>query len=344
MLATMEEFGVPGALVLVDSPETGIWQAALGVADLESGAPMTTDMHMRVGSIAKTFTATMVLQLVDDGLITLDDTVAALLPDLPLQNAEAVTVRHLLAMQSGIEDYVGVPGVWDMLLDADSGQDYALRDMIHLVLDEPLQFEPGSQFMYSNTNYMIAAIIAEHVAGAPYTELIQANILDKVGLAGTSFPTTPDMPEPAPHGYAYPILATATPEANAPATPAGAGPADVTRINPTVAAASGATVSTLGDLRTWMKVLQEGSLLSEDMHAEQFDTSNAPEHHGLRYGLGVMDLNGARGHDGGIAGFGSLMLSFPETDTIAIVLVNALPTRSNNDPTFALLEHALGTR
>lgn len=103
LLAAMEQHGIPGAIVLLDSPETGLWKTALGVANIESGEPMTADMHMRIGSVTKTFTATMILQMVGQGALTLDDTLAALLPEhADLPNADTISVRHLLTMQSGL--------------------------------------------------------------------------------------------------------------------------------------------------------------------------------------------------------------------------------------------------
>src|SRR5690606_12683394 len=112
VLAVMEKHNIPGAIVLHESPETGRWTAALGVADLETGKPMTTDTSMRIGSITKAFTATMILQPVDQGALALDDTLATLLPSQSgLPNADAITLRHLLTMQSGIPDYINMEGV-----------------------------------------------------------------------------------------------------------------------------------------------------------------------------------------------------------------------------------------
>lgn len=356
LLAAMEEHGIPGALVLVDSPETGKWSSALGVADISSGAPMTTDMHMRIGSITKTFTSTMVLQLIDQGALTLSDTLASLDPDLDfLQNADAITIRHLLSMQSGLPDYVQTDPVVEASVNPDPDRVYTPDELLGYIADVPAEFTPGEDGMYSNTNYLVLSVVAEHLTGTPWRELIQTGILDEVGLADTSLPETPALPDPAPRGYAYalkdaltatsqgtPVLMT--PESATPvATDA---PVDVTAISPSLSNAAGSMVSTLDDLYTWMSTLLEGTLLSPDLQADRMDFSDETDIQGavatMKYGLGISDVNGAIGHDGGIEGFRSSMFSTPETGTTIITLANILPTRDGSDPAAVLMEAALG--
>lgn len=342
ILAAMEAHGIPGAIILLDSPETGLWKSALGVADIETGEPMTTDMHMRIGSITKTFTATMILQLVDQDTLAMDDTLAALLPDqADLPNAESITLRHLLAMQSGLPEYVGLEGI----LDAGPDDTRTDDDIIALIRDMDAEFSPGERSMYSNTNYILLGMIAEAVTGSPWQELIQTGIIDAAGLAETSVPTGTTLPEPSPRGYVYDLDLLIAESPSATPDPQ-ATPTDMTEINPAISGAAGNMISTVDDLQTWMRVLQDGSLLSPELQADRLDFSDEgvieSASGGMSYGLGLFQKNGAIGHDGGINGFRSSMLTWPETETTLIILTNVIPARDGQDPAAIVSNAVLG--
>lgn len=343
VLATMEQHGIPGAIVLLDSPETGLWKAALGVANLETGDPMTTDMHVRIGSITKTFTSTMILQMVDQGSLALDDTLAMLLPsqaDLP--NADTVTLRHLLTMQSGLPDYINM----DSVVNADPYQSIPAEELIALIEGMDAEFSPGAQSAYSNTNYVLLGMIAEEATGTPWPELVQANILDEVGLAHTTMPTGPELPAPSPRGYDYGMsellsgTPTATPDVDAM-------PTDMTLINTSVLGPAGGMISTLDDLQSWFDVLLNGTLLSPELQEDRLDLSDEGYIEspigGMTYGLGLTLKDGGIGHDGGIYGFRSIMAFWPETESTLIAMTNVVPTRDGLDPTAILTEAILGS-
>lgn len=344
VLAAMEQHGIPGAIVLYDAPETGIWKAALGVANIETGEPMTTDMHMRIASITKTFTSTMILQLVDQGALAMDDTLASLLPSqASLPNADAITLRHLLTMQSGLPDYVSASAV----LEEDPSADVTDEDLVALVADMDAEFAPGEDTRYSNTNYILLGMIATEVTGTPWAEIIQASILDEVGLANTLVPTGPELPAPSPRGYAYDLqyVLTGTPSAT-PMTGATLEPTDVTLMNPGTPGAAGNMISTVDDLYTWMGALMDGSLLSPELQADRMDFSDERSMESpigkQSYGLGLTQAAGAIGHDGGITGFRSSMQFWPDTGTTLITLANVIPTRDSQDPAAILISAVLG--
>jgi D-alanyl-D-alanine carboxypeptidase len=342
VLAAMEEHGIPGAIVLYDSPETGRWTAALGVADLEGGEPMTTDMHMRIGSITKTFTATMILQLVDQGALALDDTLASLLPSQSgLPNADAITLRHLLTMQSGIPDYINMEGV----LTADPYETVPPEDLVALVADQAAEFAPGEGNRYSNTNYILLGMIAEEVTGTPWPELVQANILDEVGLAHTTIPDGPELPSPSPKGYDYGMMQMVTGEPGATPAP-DAEPVDATLINTSVLGPAGNMIGTIADLHAWMRVLLDGSLLSPELQADRMDLSDEgfieSPIGGMTYGLGIAMKDGGIGHDGGITGFRSTMHFWPDTEETVITMTNVVPTADGQDPAPILIGAVLG--
>jgi D-alanyl-D-alanine carboxypeptidase len=342
VLAAMEQHGIPGAIVLHDSPESGLWKAALGVADLETGDPMTIDMHMRIASITKTFTSTMILQLVDQGALALDDTLATLLPSqAALPNADAITIRHLLTMQSGLPDYVTPESV----LEGDPHATMTDDEVVGLIDGMDANFTPGQQTAYSNTNYILLGMIATEITGTHWAELVQTGVLDEAGLAHTTIPTGPELPSPSPRGYVYEaaLMQRGTPSA----TPApDALPADMTLIDPTLPGAAGNMISTVDDLYTWMRVLMDGSLLSPELQADRLDFSDegvigAPNS-GLAYGLGLSKVEDAIGHDGGITGFRSSMLAVPDTGEIIITLANVIPARDGGDPAEILMNAVLG--
>ncbi len=342
VLAAMEQHGIPGAIVLYESPEIGTWSSAFGVANLETGDPMTVDMHMRIASITKTFTSTMILQLVDQGALAFDDTLATLLPSQAgLPNADTITLRHLLTMQSGLPDYVTPETVFG----GDPDATITDEEIVGMIDGMDANFAPGQQSEYSNTNYILLGMIANEVTGTPWPELIQTSVLDEVGLAHTSIPTSPDLPDPSPRGYVYEaaFLQSGTPSA----TPdVDAVPTDMTRINPYFPGAAGNMISTVDDLATWIRVLLDGSLLSPELQADRLDFSDegiiGDAESGMAYGLGLTKVQDAIGHDGGITGFRSSMLAVPETGEILITLASVIPTRDGGDPAAVLMNALLG--
>ncbi|MCA9879331.1 MAG: beta-lactamase family protein, partial [Thermomicrobiales bacterium] len=188
----------PGVLIGVWYPGHGSWQHAGGIGNLETAAPVTLADHVRIASNTKTFVATVVLQLVDEGLVGLDDPIEDYVPGIP--NGSEITVRQVLGMDAGIADYVTVPEI---------AHEYEVNPLISLGLDEILtwirestpDFAPGAEIRYSNSNYIILGFLIEAVTGkTPETE-IQERLIAPLGLTGTSFPLTPSMPEPYMHGY-----------------------------------------------------------------------------------------------------------------------------------------------
>ena len=109
----IDETGFPGAAVLVAMPDHDTWSAGFGIADRDAGTPVRLDMRMRIGSVTKTFTGTIVLQLVDEGKLSLDDTLATIVPEAAdLANADAITARQVMNMRSGIFNYTEHPGLF----------------------------------------------------------------------------------------------------------------------------------------------------------------------------------------------------------------------------------------
>ncbi len=351
VLAVLEQYGVPGAAVAVRWPGSEAAEVLVfGVADLEKQAPMTADMHFRIASITKTFVATVVLQLIDEGALSFEDTIADLLPNLSVANASVVTVRNLLQMRSGLPQYSDNPA-YEQGIKADTESEVSIDYLFDLVSDLPARFEPDSMFEYNNLNYDILGEIVHTITGASWDENVQSRICQPLGLANTMMANTPDMPVPFARGYGYldqplpdmsdiqpaatPISDIATPVMSG--TPVNSsGAYDLTAFNPTIAGAAGGLISTVQDQIEWARALATGELLSPDMYSEQVNAIPMEDGAGIGYGMGVINIDGLIGHNGGIDGYQSVILSAPDMGLDMAVLTNANPTLGFVDAAFEI--------
>ena len=296
----------PGALVGIWYPGQGEWQHAAGLANLETGAPVSLDDHIRIASNTKTFVASVVLQLVDEGLVGLDDPIENYVSGIP--NGDTISVRQVLGMTAGIADFIVVPEIT---------AEYAANPLFAMSPDEILawiresepDFTPGARVHYSNSNYVILGFLIEAVTGRSPKKEIETRLIAPLGLTGTSFPLTPWIPEPVMHGYFAENLGDQL--------------IDVTRSNPSFPWTAGAMISTLGDMRTWVEALAKGSdLLSAQTLAERNTWSALVPNSPAGYGLGILTMRGFLGHNGGIAGYSSWMLHNLANGFTVVIVVN----------------------
>jgi CubicO group peptidase (beta-lactamase class C family) len=326
--ALMGRLSVPGAIVYVDVPGKGTWLTALGSGSTEGTPAMSTDDHMRIGSVTKSLTAEVVLQLVDQGTIGLDDPVTRYLPGVP--DGEHITIRQLLGMTAGIFNFTE-DGYFNLTLDKDPHKPWTPFECIAIGLAHPPYFPPGQGFHYSNTNYEILGVVAERAGKAPLQKLMQDLVLTKLGMTATSLPVYDDtaIPGPHPQGYMYGTnvegnvaynAALAGDKAAAQITVApGVKPTDVTDL-PTNGVASGAAISTMGDMVIWAKALATGSLLRPATQAARttFDPRG-------NYGLGMEKaFGGLIGHNGAVPGFQTFVGYQPDKGATVIVMTNLL--------------------
>jgi D-alanyl-D-alanine carboxypeptidase len=302
----LAEADAPGALVGIWYPGQGVWTHAAGIGNLETAAPVTLDDHVRIASNTKTIVATVVLQLVDEGLISLDDTLEEYVPGVP--NGDQITIRQVLGMDAGIADYIAVREIAQEYV-VDPMLDFGPDQILEVIRESTPDYAPGERVQYSNSNYILLGFLIEAVTGqSPATE-VQRRVFDPLGMTSSSFPLTAWMPEPAMHGYSAAALGDPL--------------VDVTRSNPDLPWTAGAVISTLADVRTWVVALAEGTLLTPETQAARLQTRSLTEHPLIvGYGLGVLTMNGMIGHNGGIAGYSSWMLYDPETAATIIVVVN----------------------
>jgi D-alanyl-D-alanine carboxypeptidase len=301
----MEEYGIPGLVAGVWVPEQGDMVTVMGEADVETGRKMQENDTFRVGSITKTFTATLILQLVDEGLLSLDDKVEKFVPGIP--GGDTITVRQLCNHTSGLYNY-GEDEEFLASLDADPHRVWKPRELVEEAVSHPPYFPPGEGWHYSNTNYILLGMIIEKVTGGTYAEELRRRILEPLGLNSTYVADRPGMEEPYSMGYET-----------------GEGGALVNRtdyLDPSVAWSAGAVVSNLEDLRVWAKALGEGELLSEASHEEQMEWVVLPEDPNTGYGLGLFYLYGLVGHDGRQPGYDAAMFYYPKRQAVFIILLN----------------------
>lgn len=286
--------GAPGVAARVVD-ERGVTQAASGVADQQTGRRMRPGLNYRIGSITKSYVATVVLQLVAEGRLSLDDTVERWLPGI-LPYGEQVTVRQLLNHTSGIPEYVYGPIVQ---LYTDPSRSWAPAELVALVAGQPQTFPAGTAWSYSNTDYVLAGMIVETVTGNDVGQELKRRIFRPLKLRDSSFPVDSEtIPGPHASGHSLPLSQQ--------------GPLlDVTVFNPSLAWATGALVSDLGDVERFFRALVRGRLIPRALLDEM--TTAVPTGGGFGYGLGLIVMETAAGrvvgHDGAIPGFRDVVLS-----------------------------------
>ncbi|MFF1875361.1 serine hydrolase domain-containing protein [Streptomyces sp. CB03911] len=311
---TMSQTGVPGVTVGIWLPGQGRYVKSFGVADKKTGAPMTEDLYVRIGSETKTFTATALLELVDEGLVGLDDPISAYVSGVP--NGENITIRNLAEMRSGLFPYSADPD-FITALEADPTKPFTPEQLLAYGYKHPNLSGPGTQFLYNNSNYILLGLVVEKVSGTPLAEFIHERVTEPSGLEHTLFPKGAEFPSPHAHGYTD-------------QTPTGA-TVDATDWNPSWGWAAGAMISTLDDLKRWAKIVATGELLSPETQAQRtkFLPTGLP---GAGYGLGLFDIQGWIGHNGSLPGYESLTLYMPETGATLVVVLNTDVLTQGNEP------------
>ncbi|MFF3272628.1 serine hydrolase domain-containing protein [Streptomyces chrestomyceticus] len=295
----VHEDGYPAALAAATGRDGRTRNAAAGVADLHTGAKAPVDGQVRAGSVTKSFTATVVLQLVGEGKVALDAPVEIYLPGLLRGDGidgRRITVRQLLQHTSGLPDYTQYLG--DLL--ANRHRYYAPRTLLDFALQHKAAFPPGTGWRYCNTDYVVAGLLIEQVTGRPLGEEITRRVIDRVGLRHTYVPAVGEqgIRGTHPHGYVSPKPGTAL--------------LDVTELDPSAAWAGGALISPPSDLNRFFRALLGGRLLKPAQLAQMRTTVAIPADagypEGTRFGLGLssqpLSCGGLMwGHEGDYLGY-----------------------------------------
>ncbi|MEV7370209.1 serine hydrolase domain-containing protein [Streptomyces sp. NPDC090301] len=290
--------GVPGAVAQARDGR-GAWTGTAG----ERGG----NDRYRVGSITKTFVATVLLQLQAEGRLDLDDPVEKWLPGVVRGNGHdgrRITVRQLLNHTSGVYSVTSDPGFQEKIFGPGFLEHrydrWTPRRLVDIAMTHAPDFAPGTGWNYSNTNYVLAGMVVEKVTGRPYGKAVENRIIKPLKLRATSVPGT-DVRMPKPSSPAYSTLSE---DPNAQVH-------DVSRLSPTLAYAAGEMISDSNDLQTFYRALLKGRLLPRAEMREMTTTvAVSPEFPGVGYGLGLMrqKLSCGKeiwGHGGGIHGSSS---------------------------------------
>jgi len=300
----LEDRNVVGMAMALKLPGTELFITAAGTSDLEAERAMEATDRFRIASISKTFTATVVLQLVDEGLLGLDDLLADHV-DL-LANDTGITLRHLLDHTAGVPEYSDTTG-----FQLASDEPWTDEEIIALVADEALLDEPGASWSYSNSHYVLLGLVITEVTGAPWQDAVATRLFDGLGLADTEIPT----------GDWGDIV------------PCYVGQADFTdSIHPEMGAAAGGLTSTVSDLATWGEAYGSGALISEATFAEQTSDPIEVSPGFIWSGMGIIlmgdgldDSELELGHNGALNGAAGWMGHRPGRGGTLVILGNSWP-------------------
>lgn len=301
--------GAPGAVLLVRDGSRTL-RLASGSANLKTKAPLRATDRFRVGSVTKTFVATVVLQLVAERRLSLDDSVERWLPGL-VPKGQTISVRQLLGMTSGLFDYLndGDKTLERQWLAGDLTHPWKPRELVRIATKHPPHFAPGADWSYCNTCYVLLGLIVEKATGHPLASELRRRIFVPAGLRATTFDSDPTISGPHAHGYELlgkpPLV-------------------DVSVFSPTIGWAAGAIVSTADDLARFYRTLLGGRLLRADLLRKMETTRRISKDFG--YGMGLMNLTLpcglAWGHNGGIPGYRTWVLSRKDGRRQVVVLAN----------------------
>jgi len=283
-----------------------VYKGAFGLANMEWNIPNTPDTKFRLGSITKQFTATLTMQLVEQGKIKLDAKISDYLPDYRKDIGEKVTIHQLLTHTSGIPSYTGQPGFFENV----SRNPYKVDDFVKKYASGNLEFEPGSKYSYNNSGYFLLGAIIEHVTGKPYEQVLKERIFDPVGMKNTGYDHHDTIIPKRATGYRK----TSDGYTNAP------------YLDMSIPYAAGSMYSTVEDLYLWDQALYTDKLLSAQSKALMYK----PFLEDYAYGWVVQNAsfkqNGNNvqtiSHGGGINGFTTTIVRFPQEKNLIVMLDN----------------------
>ena len=293
--------GRGGVAVALAGTDDELTVAAAGSAGPDGGT-IEPSSAFRVGSLSKTFVAVMLLQVVAAGTIGLDDLVVDHAPELTI--ADGVTIRELLAHRSGLPEYAD--GELAPAVLADPARTWRPADVLELVVDQPRDFAPDSQFAYSNTNYIVAGLLLEGVTGMSLAENLRSRIVAPLGLSSTYF--APDTTRSPIGGFSNSL-------------PGGDTNGGSYRALETTAGAAGSLVSTAPDVAVFIRALAHGELLDEHTYMEM--TQALPDDgHALGVFAGDPPTTTGISNSGNVPGFIAYMQYDPVTEDLFVLLLN----------------------
>lgn len=295
----------PGFAVLVRKGNEVLSRGGYGMANLELAVPMQADMKFRIASQTKQFTAVAVLQLVQAGKLKLSDRVGSILKDYPAVGRD-LTVQQLLTHTSGLKNLSRLPEFRE-----NKPKDATLAEMIALFSTLPLEFKAGSQFRYSNSNYVLLTAVIEAVSQQSYADYLQQHVFTPLGMSQSGYDSASKILPKRASGYEQ------GPE----------GLVNARTISMTRPQGAGALYSTVDDLNLWDQALYTDKLVKQPLLQQSFvrhqTLDGTPQPYG--YGWMMADLQDvpSQEHSGGIEGFSSYIIRIPSEQVYVTVLANS---------------------
>lgn len=321
----LEEYEIPGAVVGVFTPE-GEWVLTRGYANVNAKRAVRRDDRFGIRSVSKSFTVTALLRLVDRDEVGLDDPISQYVEGVP--GGEGITLRELAAMTSGLPDYTDSPEV-RAALGEDPTREWTDRELVDAAFALPVEFAPGIEYSYTNTNTILLGMVVEAATGKAFGDALRQLVLRPLRLSDTSY--APGRPIPDPHALSYDV----DPDT---------GEATRVDVDSSAFSTAGGIASTLDDLRVWVESLVTGSLLEKSTQWQRVAAARVATDGPVydRYGLGIGEIDGWWGHTGQGLGYQAAAFHDPVDDATIVVLVNSAPSVNVPELVFASLARQLG--
>jgi D-alanyl-D-alanine carboxypeptidase len=290
----------PGAAIIVTKDGKTLFRKAYGMADVERNIGLEPAMIFRLASLTKQFTAVAVMILADEGKLAVTDDIRNFLAGYPTQG-RTITIENLLTNTSGIKSYNSLPK-----FRGNREQSMSVDQMIETFKNEPLGFEPGTRFSYSNSNYFLLGAIIEQISGIPYASFMAERIFVPLGLTHTAYEGHERDGSKRVEGYS--------------------GKAKARVVHMTQPYAAGGLVSNVDDLARWDAAVAAGALLKPETWKQIFARpklrSGQASDYAYGWVLGRFDGRATQEHIGGINGFSTFAMRFPEEKLFAAALSN----------------------
>lgn len=316
--------GAAGLSVAVARGDLVILSKGYGKADLENSVPATEGSVFRIASVTKQFTAAAILRLAERGKLSLDDDFTRYV-EFPT-SGKTITIRHLLSHTSGIKSYTDAPGFFDSGVARDLPPERVLDSVRGL----PLDFEPGSQWAYSNTNYHLLGMIIEKVSGVTYARFMQDEFFTPLNLTHTRFDVASEIIPGRARGYG--VINGAA--------------ANASYLSMTIPYAAGGLLSTAGDLVRWQLALVGGRVVSADSYKAMTSRAALSDGSFAAYGFGLFmsEVDGHPNfmHEGGIPGFNAILVYFPK-EKLSIAVISNSPAASAGQVAAEIAREAFST-
>jgi CubicO group peptidase (beta-lactamase class C family) len=297
---------VPGASVAVLQAGKAVVRRAYGLANVEAHEAATPATNYRLASMTKQFTAAAILLLAEDGVLSIDDTARRWLPTLP-RSANAVLVRHLLAHTSGLIDFE------DLIAQGSSTQLHDADVLALLAAQDRSYFPPGSRFRYSNSGYILLALIVARASGAGFAAFLRRRIFEPLGMQGT-IAFEAGISEVSQRAFGYGNAGGIWERTDQDLTSATLG--------------DGGVYSSIDDLAKWDAALYDDRLLGPESLRQAFTAAADSDDAAVRYGFGWRLSGDALWHSGESIGFRNVIVRYPQRRTTVIILTN----RSSPEP------------